>query len=91
MKVLVLYRPRSEHRQAVEEFIRRYNESYTDSSLEVLDVDQRDGSATASLYDILQYPGFLILRDDGSVLQSWQGPDNIPKIEDVHYYVTSSI
>ncbi len=87
----MLYRPKSEHRVAVEEFIRRYKEQFIDSQLEILDIDQRDGAAMASLYDILQYPGFLVLRDDGSVMQSWQGSDNIPSVEDIHYYATPPI
>ena len=71
MKLLVIYRPLSEHGSAVDslcEFSR--NPSVR---VELLDIDTREGMATASLYDIMQYPGILALRDDGSVLNAWQG------------------
>ena len=32
-----------------------------DKRLEVLNIDTRDGSATASLYDVMQYPAILVL------------------------------
>jgi len=88
MKVLVLYREKSEHRQAIEEFIREYKSLHPGSKLELLDVDRREGMAMASLYDITRYPSFLALRDDGVILQVWQGLDEFPRIDDVSYYAS---
>ena len=75
MKVLVLYRPNSEHGRSVESFIRdfKYQHEANASALDVLDVDSRDGVATASLYDIMQYPAVLVLADDGQLLKSSPG------------------
>jgi hypothetical protein len=91
MKVLVLYRPRSEHRSAVEEFIRQYKGQYPDSAIEALDVDQGDGAVMASLYDVMSYPEVLVVRDDGSVLQSWAGEDSLPPPGDVNYFASSQV
>jgi len=55
--------------------------------MEVLDVDSRDGMATASLYDVMRYPAILTLRDDGSVLKSWEG-EQLPLMDEVAYYAT---
>lgn len=88
MKVLVLYRPKSEHGRAVETFIRDYKSQHADARLEVLDIDSRDGSAMASLYDVMQYPAVLALRDDGSILRSWEG-DMLPVMNEVAYYAFS--
>lgn len=84
MKVVVLYRPNSEHGRLVETFVHDYQAAH-DGHLEVLNVDSRDGDATASLYDIMQYPAILVLRDDGQVLKSWEG-ESLPMMSEVAYY-----
>ena len=73
MKLLVIYRPLSDHGSAVDAFVREFSRRNPAVRVEVLNIDTREGMATASLYDIMQYPGILALRDDGSVLNSWQG------------------
>ncbi|MDL2342450.1 MAG: hypothetical protein QFB87_05230 [Patescibacteria group bacterium] len=73
MKVLVLYRPNSEHGRIVEEFIRDYQRAGHNGTIEALNIDTREGSATASLYDVMEYPSIIVARDDGSILRAWQG------------------
>ncbi len=85
MKVLVIYRPNSEQARSVEEFIRDFQRRYDHYRIEVVSIDSRDGSATASLYDILQHPAILVMTDTGSVQQSWIG-DALPRIDDVVAY-----
>ncbi|MGB4759268.1 MAG: hypothetical protein WBP26_04355 [Candidatus Saccharimonadales bacterium] len=83
MKVLVLYRPNSEHARMVETFLRDFERQYAhDIPVEILSLDTRDGASTASLYDIVQYPGVLIVDSFGSVVRSWQG-ENLPQITDI--------
>lgn len=86
MKVLVLYRPNSEHGRLIEEFIHDYKVHHQTSQLEVLNIDTREGSATATLYDVLQYPAILVLQLNGSLQKIWQGPD-LPRLEDVASYM----
>lgn len=88
MKVVILYRPQSEHARVVEEFIQNYRDRHSTGRLEVLNVDGREGSATASLYDVMQYPAILALANDGSVLHSWEG-DMMPLLDEVASYVYS--
>lgn len=85
MKVLVLYRPNSEHGRVIEDFIREFKQRYAEARLEVLNIDSRDGSATASLYDIMQYPAILVLQNDGYLQKSWIG-DEIPLMDEVFSY-----
>ena len=87
MKLLVLYKEGSEHRRKVEDFIREFRSLYPDTKIEIEDVDRRDGMAMASLYDVMRYPSILALRNDGSVLQVWEG-DELPLLDDVGYYAT---
>jgi hypothetical protein len=88
MKVLILYRPKSEHGRIVEEFVRDFKMGHNTGRVEVLDVDSRDGIATASLYDVMQYPAILALRDDGTVLKSWEG-EMLPVMNEIAYYTFS--
>ena len=53
--------------------------------IEVVDVDSREGTATATLYDVMQYPAIMVLQNDGSVQQIWQG-DNLPMMDEVYAY-----
>lgn len=89
MKVLILYRPDSEHGRQVETFIHDYQARHEGGRLEVLNVDSREGDAQASLYDIMQYPAVLALRNDGSVLKIWQG-EALPLMDEIAYYTFSN-
>lgn len=87
MRVLILYQPKSEHARAVESFVRDFKLRHEAGRIELVDVDNREGIATASLYDIMSYPTILALRDDGTVLHSWEG-DMLPLMDEVAYYLT---
>lgn len=90
MKVVVLYRPNSEYGRSVETFIRdfKYQNEERSKQLDVLDIDTRDGVATASLYDVMQYPAILVLGDDGSLMKSWIGGE-LPLLDEIAGYVYS--
>ena len=85
MKVVVFYRPKSEHASAVEEFVTRYKQLQPPRKIEIKDIDTRDGSATASIYDIVQYPAVMATTDYGEVVQTWQG-QMLPTLSEVAYY-----
>jgi hypothetical protein len=85
MRLVVLYRPDSEFARAVEEFVDSYKRWHEADRLEILNYDSRDGSATASLYDVMQQPAILALRDDGSVLKTWEG-STMPLMDEVASY-----
>lgn len=88
MKVLVLYRPNSEHGRIVEDFIHDYQARQHGGKIEVANIDSREGMATASLYDIVEYPAILIVRTDGGIVRSWQGPV-LPLMNEVAAYAYS--
>jgi hypothetical protein len=87
MKVLILYRPDSEHATRVETFVRDFEHQHDSLSnkVELLSVNTRDGTATASLYDIWAFPTILILGDDGRVVNIWQG--ELPLMTEVAAYI----
>ncbi len=88
MKVVILYRPDSEGARIVEDFAHEFARRYEDRKLELVSVDTRDGSATATLYDVMKCPAVLALTDDGQVLHEWQG-DSMPLLNEVSYYATT--
>jgi len=90
MKVLILYRPKSEHASMVEAFVRDFQHQHDlGNRLDLLSVDTRDGAATASLYDIWAFPTIMALTDDGRVLNAWQG-EPLPLMDEVAGYATTS-
>lgn len=88
MKIVILYRPNSEHARIVETFVQEYRDHHSAGRMEVLDVDSREGSAMATLYDVMQYPTILALANDGSVLHSWEG-SMLPLRDEVASYAYS--
>jgi len=90
VKLLVLYRPDSEHSRDVESFVRDFQRLYeVGKKVEVLSINTRDGSATASLYDVMSYPAILVLANDGSVINMWQGLP-MPLMNEVAGYAYNS-
>jgi hypothetical protein len=85
MKVLVLYRPNSEFARVTEEFIHDFEHRTALQKLEVLSLDTREGSSTATIYDVMSYPAILVIGDDGSLHKSWEG-HNLPLIDEVVAY-----
>ncbi|MEK7059221.1 MAG: hypothetical protein AAB971_00465 [Patescibacteria group bacterium] len=85
MKVLILYRPHSEHGRLIEDFIHEYQTRHSTDHLEVLSIDTREGSATATLYDVMTYPAILVLQTDGYVQKVWQG-ETLPLMDEVAAY-----
>jgi hypothetical protein len=72
MKAVMLYRPDSEASRTVEEYVRDFEHS-RGRQIELVSLNTREGVATASLYDMMQSPGLLVLRDDGQLVRDWQG------------------
>jgi len=87
VKLVILYRPQSEHESLIEGFVRDYKRQYESGhKIELLSLNTRDGASTASIYDIWSYPAILALADDGSVLNSWQGIP-LPLMDEVAGYM----
>jgi hypothetical protein len=85
MRLLILYRPNSEHGRSIEEFVRDFQRRSGINHVEMLNIDTREGSATATLYDVMQYPAILALRTDGYVQKVWQG-ETLPLFDEVASY-----
>lgn len=80
MRIVIVYREKSEHRMAVESFLRDYKYR-TGRDIETIDPDGREGVAFCELYDIVEYPTIVALTPDGTLYQQWRG--TLPTISDV--------
>jgi hypothetical protein len=88
VRLLILYHPNSEHSSRVEEFAHDFQTRHNiGKKLELLSLGSRDGAATASLYDVMAYPAILVLADDGSIINSWEG-DALPLMDEVAGYLS---
>lgn len=89
MRVVILYRPKSEHARAVETFVHDFKRRHDSARIELINVDEREGIALLSLYDIMQYPAIIAVADDGVMLQLWQG-SQLPLMDEVASYLVTS-
>jgi hypothetical protein len=89
MKLIVLYKPMSEHATEVESYVRDLGHEHDEISqkTELVSVDTREGADMAELYDIMSYPTILALADNGSILNMWAGMP-LPLMNEVAGYVT---
>ena len=86
MRVIVLYRPNSDHARRVEEYIVDFQRFHPGESIESLNIDSVDGSHMAELYGVMEYPAVLAVSDDGIMQQMWVGVDKMPLMNDLAYY-----
>lgn len=85
MKAVILYRPDSEDARAVEEFVREFTRR-TNRDIELIDIDTVEGTNMAELYDIMQYPAVVVIKDDGALVKHWVGVP-LPLVNDVDGYL----
>jgi hypothetical protein len=88
MKLLVLYKPKSEYARIVEEYIDDFRRLYPDVEIEVLDAESIEGVNKCELYDVLEYPALLALNRDNSPQNMWLGK-MLPQKQEVLSYLYS--
>jgi len=85
MKVLIIYRPNSEHGRITEDYMRDFQRRYPEQQIDALNVDSREGSMLASLYDITQYPAIMVTQNDGQMQRCWMG-EPLPLMDEILSY-----
>ncbi len=86
MRIIILYRPESEHARRVEEYVADFQRFHPGEEIEMLNIDSIDGSRTAQLYGVMEHPAVLALANDGVVQQQWEGVDRLPLMNDLAYF-----
>lgn len=86
--MVVLYRSKSEHGRAVEEYIREF-ERRTSAKLDVKEADTPEAAQLCELYDVTTYPAILALADDGQLQHLWLGQP-LPLMDEVAGYALAA-
>ena len=77
----IFYLKNSPGQAAAEEYARRLGRLSVEC--ELIDGDTPAGQAQTELYDLPDRPAMILVRDDGSPIQSW--PHEFPPPSDVSY------
>ena len=86
MRIVIVYRERSDHAREVEDWTREFSRR-TGEELEAVDPDTRDGADFCRLYDIVEYPTIVALRNNGELQDMWRGRP-LPQINEVSAFLT---
>ncbi len=81
MKVMIIYRPNSEHARIVEEYVRDIDRQQNIQP-QLVNVDTPEGSAMMKTYDVTNHPAVLVTREDGQLVQYWVG-EQLPLMQEV--------
>lgn len=84
MRAVVVFRENSEERREAESW-KRDVERWGGVEIERVDPESEEGAGFVEAYHIVKYPTVLILKEDGEVVQEWQG--ELPLIDTVVYWV----
>lgn len=76
--ITILYRPESEHARGVEEF--KTELVRQQGVVKLVNIDSKEGTTIARLYDITKYPAVIVHHEDGQAIEQWSG--KLPTIND---------
>ncbi len=85
MKVSILYHPQSDHSRIVEEFARDFKYQKL-KDIELISLETKQGSNLAELYDLVNYPVVIVIKDDDQLINEWQGMP-LPLMDEVASYL----
>jgi hypothetical protein len=87
MKLRVLYHKNDQYTSEVEQFIEEFKR-VSSGDIELLDLETPEGASVAAVYDAVNYPALLVVRDDGQLNKGWQGPE-LPAVQEVVGYLNN--
>lgn len=85
MRVVVVYKEKTDHTRPVTDFLRDFQHQ-TGHSLETLDPETEEGILFCNTYGIVEYPTIVALSDESVMQNMWRGLP-LPTINEVSYYV----
>jgi hypothetical protein len=87
MRVVILYRPQSEHSRMVEEYAHDFTNRHEERFVDLISLDTVEGADKARVYGVVQYPAVLAMDDSGHMLKLWEG-EQLPLMSELAYYET---
>lgn len=84
MRTICIYRDNQDYTRSVTDWLEDFRRQ-TGHEVETMNPDEN--TDFCQTYDILEYPTFIVLSDDGQVRERWSGRE-LPRLDDVLFYVT---
>lgn len=84
MRVVCVWREGEDYSLNVEEWLDEFGRR-TGKEIESVNPDTPEGETLCRVYDVVEYPTFLALAEDGAVLEVWRGK-NLPLFDEVNYW-----
>ncbi len=85
MKTVILYKPNTESESSVLQYVHEF-ERQTGKKIELIDAESIEGTQKAAIYDAVQFPVIVALRDDGSLIEAWPERDKWPTVSELSFY-----
>jgi thiol-disulfide isomerase/thioredoxin len=85
MRTIILYHPKDEFAGLAQDYKRDYETKHPGQKIELVSLDEVEGSEMAKLYDIVRYPAILVVAKDGSLQKMWQDRP-FPLLDEVASY-----
>ena len=86
MRVVCVWRDNTDYVRTVIDWKRDFD-IRTSRVIEELDPDTPEGISFCQAYDVMEYPSFVALDDNGHVLQMWRGLP-LPRFDEIAYYAS---
>ncbi len=83
MVAYVLYNRDSDNERPAADLVKRLGSERVEA--ELLDADSPRGIQLAQNYEIFNRPAVVLVKDDGTPLETWQGMESLPSPADVAY------
>jgi len=83
MRLIMIYREKSEARMRVEEFLHDFK-FQTGREIETINPDTRAGQSFIEAYEIVEFPTLIALNSDGVEMAKWRG--ELPTISETSAY-----
>jgi hypothetical protein len=87
MKLCILYHPKGEYATQTEQFAEECKR-ISSQPIELISLETPSGASLASVYDVVDYPAMLVIREDGQLNKGWQG-GGFPSVEEVVGYLNN--
>lgn len=67
MRVVILYRPKSETARRTEEYIADFRRFHPGEEIETYNIDSVEGANLAAIYGVLDHPAVIAMSTDGQM------------------------
>jgi len=85
MKIIILYRSKSDHGRLTEEYANQLKKFHPDLNIDMIENDSQDGISKANIYGIMSFPTILVVDDRLTLINYWTGA-MFPTMDEVASY-----